>query len=153
MFSDVWKAAAIAGWCAFALALVGALYLNGELRDLEREAGGTEQGLGVCGDTNAGEAVVVADLTARLEACTGAKAAHLVELETLRYERATARHQAQADFNRERQEREELYGTDQECGALRRVPVCAGLSDRLRAGAGGGAHGGAGGAGAGADPR
>jgi hypothetical protein len=132
MFSDAWKAIAAAGWLCAVLAIAGALYLNGELRDAERAAGATDQGLQVCSDTNAGEAATVADLTERLDACTGAKAAHLVELETLRLERVTAQHQAQATFNKEREERENLYATDPDCGALRRVPVCSRLADRLR---------------------
>jgi hypothetical protein len=140
MFSDAWKAVAAAGWLCAVLAIGGALYLHGELRELERNGGATEQGLATCTDTNAGEQAIASDLEARLQACVGERASHLVELETLRLERVTLGHRQAAEFTQEREKREELYATDDECGALRRVPVCPRLAERLRAGPGGGAN-------------
>lgn len=139
MFSDVWKAAAIAAALACLVAIGFAWHYAGEVRELERKAGASDQGLQTCTDTNAGEGLVITDLAQRLEACASAKAGHLVELETLRLERVQLGQRQAAEFNQEREKREEIYETDDDCGALRRVPVCARIAERVRESARGGA--------------
>lgn len=118
---------------AVAITLAGLFF--GLYRHAENERAIAQTGLDAAKKANKTNNGTIGDLAGRLEACSATNKANASALASEVSKRQAAEAVSREAQATERAKRDQLYETDADCGALRRVPVCSAIADRVRMGA------------------